>query len=153
MKHALQKKVLTYLENHHVMSLATVGKEGVWSTAVYYVNTHFTLYFLSASSTRHGQNMAANPTLAATIQEDYDSWQAIKGIQLEGTVAQINEVEKTAVIAQYSLKFPIIQPSSTPHTQIAQALSKASWYKITPHRLYFIDNSLKLGHRDQVPLD
>ena len=80
------KLALDYLAGHHVMTLATYGPEGLWAAAVFYANDGFQLYFLSAGHTRHARNMAASPQAAATIQEDYADWAAIKGIQLEGTV-------------------------------------------------------------------
>ena len=32
------------------------------------------------------------------------------------------------------------------------ALAKVNWYQLQPERLYFIDNSLGLGHRDEIAL-
>ena len=36
--------------------------------------------------------------------------------------------------------------------EIAQPMADIRWYSIVPDRLYFIDNSKGLGHRDEVPL-
>ena len=152
MSNLRRQKALTYLQNHNVMTLATTGPEGVWAAAVFYVNHHFTLYFLSAPTTRHSQNIAARPGVAATIQEDYKEWPQIKGIQLEGQAYQIEGAEKTAAIARYGAKFSIIGNLSKAPADIVKAMSKISWYKVKPERLYFIDNSLGLGHRDEVPV-
>ena len=85
MKEDAARRALAYLAEHHVMTLATHGPLGLWAAAVFYASDGFQLYFLSAGHTRHAQNMAASPRVAATIQEDYDDWTAIQGIQLEGT--------------------------------------------------------------------
>ncbi|APR05899.1 hypothetical protein [Thauera chlorobenzoica] len=37
---------LTYLQRHHVMTLATHGAGGPWAAAVFYVNDGADLYFL-----------------------------------------------------------------------------------------------------------
>jgi len=134
------------------MTLATTGPEGLWAAAVFYVNDGFTLYFLSASTTRHSQNIATQPGVAATIQEDYKAWPEIKGIQLEGKAYQIEGAEQVEVIARYGKKFSIVANLAKAPTQIVKAMSKISWYKVEPERLYFIDNSLGLGHRDELPL-
>lgn len=143
-----RQEALTYLENHNVVTLATVGDKGVWAAAVYYVNDHTTLYFLSAPHTRHGRNIAANPRVAATIQEDYSDWESIKGIQLEGVCTLISGEERDGAVSRYATKFPVVGPDAPP--QIANALDKIGWYKIVPKRLYFIDNSKGLGHRVEI---
>ncbi len=145
-----RQKSLAYLQHHNVMTLATTGPEGIWAAAVFYVNDGFTLYFLSAATTRHSRNIAAQPDIAATIQEDYKDWPNIKGIQLEGTVQQIKGAERVAAIARYGLKFPVVGQLAQAPAEIAKAMSKVAWYKVTPECLYFIDNSLGLGHRDEI---
>lgn len=150
---SLREKTLAYLKSHNVMTLATTGPQGLWAAAVFYVNDGFTLYFLSAPTTRHSQNIAVCPGVAATIQEDYRDWPQIKGIQLEGQAHQIEGAERVATMARYGLKFPVVGNLNKAPAGIVKAMSRISWYKVVPERLYFIDNSLGLGHRDEVPLD
>lgn len=149
----LQDRVLNYLQAHNVMTLATHGEAGVWAASVFYVNDGFTLYFLSAASTRHARDLAARMEAAATIQEDYKSWPEIKGIQLEGRVSLLKGREKIKAIARYGLKYPVVGDAARAPGQIATALSRVNWYRLEPELLYFIDNSLGFGHRDGVPLD
>lgn len=131
------------------MTLATNGPLGLWAAAVFYVNRGFYLYFLSAGSTRHAQNLAANPWVAATIQEDYEDWPSIKGIQLEGDIRLLEGAEQEEAVALYKKRYPFVA-SDAP--QIGAALSRVNWYQVEPVRLYLIDNSLGLGHRDEIPL-
>lgn len=152
MSNSLHEKTLAYLADHNVMTLATSGPEGLWAAAVFYVNDGFTLYFLSAPTTRHSQNIASQSEIAATIQEDYRDWPEIKGIQLEGRAQPIKGTEKAAAIVRYGQKFPVVGNLSKAPAEIAKAMSKIAWYKVVPERLYFIDNSLGLGHRDEVAL-
>jgi uncharacterized protein YhbP (UPF0306 family) len=148
----LRDKALAYMHDHNVMTLATTGPLGLWAAAVFYVNDGFTLYFLSALSSRHSLNIEAQLTISATIQEDYKDWNEIKGIQLEGEGMRIEGSEQAVAIARYGLKFPIVGNLASAPTEIVKALSRIVWYKIVLTRLYFIDNSLGLGHRDEVPL-
>ncbi len=145
----VRRNALLYLQTHQVMSLATVGDAGVWNAAVFYVNDGFDLYFLSAEHTRHAQNMAAQPQVAATIQEDYRDWPKIQGIQLEGHVVELHDEARQACIALYQAKYPFLAGDDP---QIQMAVSRVNWYRLHPTRLYFIDNSKGLGHRDEVPL-
>jgi uncharacterized protein YhbP (UPF0306 family) len=89
---------------------------------------------------------------AATIQEDYEDWPEIKGIQLEGKVYRVEGKERAAAITRYGVKFPVIGNLAQAPAQIVKAMSKIAWYKVIPERIYFIDNSLGLGHRDEVLL-
>lgn len=140
---------LAYLREHRVMSLATWGDKGVWAAAVFYVNEGFNLYFLSAGHTRHVQNMKAHPEVAATIQEDYQDWQDIQGIQLEGRVQLLTDINRQTAVTRYQQKFPFLTQADA---QLQAALTRVNWYCLSPQKLYFIDNSKGLGHREALSL-
>ncbi len=140
---------LAYLQNHQVMTLATVGIDGVWAAAVFYASTQFDLYFLSAGHTRHAQNMFTQPRIAAAIHEDYEDWPAIQGVQLEGNVTLLPEAERENAVALYQAKYPFVAKADT---QLQTALARVNWYRLRPERLYFIDNRMGLGHRDEIDL-
>lgn len=144
-----RQQALHYLQTHQVMTLATVGEEGVWATAVFYVNQEFDFYFLSAEHTRHAQNFLHQSHIAATIQEDYRDWTNIKGVQLEGIVEKLSGTTQIWAIAQYTKKYPFLENADT---QLVRALTKVNWYQLITKRLYFIDNSKGLGHRVEVSL-
>jgi uncharacterized protein YhbP (UPF0306 family) len=147
MTHNDEAAALRYLQTHHVLTLATTGPAGVWAAAVFYVNDGFDLYFLSAGHTRHARNMAETPSVAGTIQEDYDDWAAIKGIQLEGRVYALAGSAATQARAFYEQRFPFI---ATAPPRIREALASVTWYRLVPARLYFIDNGVAFGHRGRV---
>jgi uncharacterized protein YhbP (UPF0306 family) len=144
---ALRAKVLSYLQAHQVMTLATAGP---WAAAVFYVNDGFTLYFLSSPKSRHAQELAAHPRVAITIQEDYGDWRSIKGIQMEGVAALVPAAQRERVIGRYGAKFPLIGDASAAPAAITQALARIEWYQVTPRSVYFVDNSVAFGHRDRV---
>lgn len=141
-----------YLRAHNVMTLATHGPEGVWAAAVFYVHENFDLYFLSSPTTRHSLNLAANPRVAVTIQADYDDWRAIKGIQMEGNVTRLEGLEQARAILLYGKKFSIVGNIARAPAEIARAFSRVAWYRVTPTRVYFVDNSQGFGHRDEIAL-
>ncbi|HBY99625.1 MAG TPA: pyridoxamine 5'-phosphate oxidase [Chloroflexi bacterium] len=152
MSRSLRDKALAYLRAHNVMTLATTGPRGLWAAAVFYVNEGFTLYFLSAPTSRHAMNIEAHPGIAATIQEDYRDWPEIKGIQLEGEAHRVEGVERATVVLRYGAKFPVVGNLPQAPKEIVTAMNRIAWYKVIPSRLYLIDNSLGFGHRDEVPL-
>jgi uncharacterized protein YhbP (UPF0306 family) len=144
-----REQALAYLARHTVMSLATYGQQGLWAAAVFYASDQFDLYFLSAGHTRHGQNLNDNARAAATIQENYSDWPAIQGIQLEGDVRLLSAGRRDAAIALYLDKFAFLRQTSP---TLQSQLEKVNWYCLRPDRLYFVDNSLGFGHRDEIEL-
>jgi uncharacterized protein YhbP (UPF0306 family) len=140
---------LNYVAAHQVMTLATCGPDGVWAAAVFYANRDFEFYFLSAGHTRHAQNMAVEPRVAVTIQEDYKDWPNIQGIQMEGPAGLLSGTEREAAISIYTAKYPFIAQADP---QIQKALTRVNWYKLVPDKFYFIDNRKGLGHRDEIQL-
>jgi uncharacterized protein YhbP (UPF0306 family) len=149
MKDDAAARALAYVAGHHVMTLATHGPLGLWAAAVFYAHDGFRLVFLSAGHTRHAQNIAASPRVAATIQDDYDEWQAIQGVQLEGEVRLLSGRKRSAAIAMYADRFRFL---SSPTAAIEAALQRVSWYSLEPERLYFVDNTQGFGHRDEIAL-
>ena len=146
----LREQALAYLENHNVVTLATHGVQGPWAAALFYVSDNFNLYFLSAPTTRHVVNLRTQPRVAATIQEDYKQWTDIRGIQLEGIARPVADDQQAQVIQRYQEKFPMVGEKAP--EEIARAMAQITWWKLTPQRVYFIDNSRGLGHRDEVSL-
>lgn len=152
MPDGLREQAQSYLREHHVMTLANHGDEGVWAAAVFYANDGFAIYFLSSPASRHCRNLAGNPRASATVHEDYSDWREIKGVQMEGIASVLAGEEEEKACRLYGAKFPIVgKPEHAPASMV-KALAKVRWYKFVPERLYFIDNSAGFGHRDEIDL-
>ena len=107
MSDLLKQQVLSYLETHNTMTLGTCSGDVPWAATVFYASDDLRLYFFSVPDSRHCQNLAANPRVAVTVQEDYHDWQKIKGIQLEGTAILVDSIiEKAKAMAVYARKYP-----------------------------------------------
>lgn len=147
---SLPPEVAAYLASHNVMTLATSGEEGPWASAVFYAWHEGSLIFLSAPATRHACNLAADPRCAATIHDDTADWKAVKGIQVEGRVEQLEGEDAAQARRAYGDKFPLVSPLAMIPPPIAEALAKVRWYRLWPRRMYVIDNSRGFGHRDEI---
>jgi uncharacterized protein len=150
MPDGLRERVRSYLREHHVMTLASLGDEGVWAAAVFYANDGFAMYFLSPPTSRHCRNLGGNPRVSAAIHEDYTDWREIKGVQLEGIASVLAGEEEQIARRIYAAKFPIAGKQAP--ASIVKALAKVRCYKLLPERLCFIDNSAGFGHRDEIDL-
>lgn len=153
----LKKTILEYMERHNTVSLAT-EKDGVPHAAtVFYINIGLDLYFLSSSSSRHGENFSHNPQVSGTINEDYSNWLLIKGIQMEGRVEEVGSILKNGKLAKaYVKKFPAVTDFLLSPKKLGQAIvkkvAKVKFYKLTPARIFFIDNEISFGNRDELLL-
>jgi hypothetical protein len=153
----LKKTVLAYMENHNTLSLATEKQGTPHAATVFYVNIGFDIYFLSSPSTRHGEYLLHNPRASATIDEDYSNWLLIKGIQLEGRITDVGGIVENGRIAlAYVKKFPAVKDFLfSPHKLgdlIASKISGVGFYKLTPERIFFIDNEKGFGKREELVL-
>ncbi|MCC7462372.1 MAG: pyridoxamine 5'-phosphate oxidase family protein [Gammaproteobacteria bacterium] len=149
----LQSRVRAFLDEHHVMTLATVGRDGPWAAAVFYARADLRLYFLSAPSTRHAQHLAADPRAAAAIQRDYDDWPGIRGLQFEGTVREVAREDEARVRALYQKRYPLIGGGAGVPRKLLEALDRIRWYEFVPNDIHLIDNTLGFAHRERLPLE
>ena len=153
MSDELKKQVLSYLESHNTMTLGTCFQDVPWAATVFYASDGLKLYFFSAPDSRHCQNLAANPRVAATIQEDYKNWQQIKGIQLEGRVILVDSLaEKTKAMAVYARKYPeVIKLFTNPSSGVFyKAFLKVKFYCVAPEKVFYIDNAQGFGKRQEL---
>ena len=155
MSDELKRDILDYMETHNTMTLATCQGGCPWAATVFYAGDGFRLYFFSAPDSRHCQNLAANPRVAVTIQEDYHDWREIKGIQLEGKVAAVDSLlEKGKAMVAYTRKYPeIIKIFTSPSSgALYQAFLKVKFYCVVPERIFYIDNKQGFGKRQELAI-
>jgi uncharacterized protein YhbP (UPF0306 family) len=140
-------QVRRFVAEQHVLTLATLGSDGQpQATDVYYVQSDdLNLYFISIPGSRHAANIARDPRVAATIHADSARWRDIRGVQLEGVCARLSGAERAAAYARYTARFPFVLADAA----LARALQKVGMYRLAPHWLRWIDNSLGLGHNQE----
>jgi uncharacterized protein YhbP (UPF0306 family) len=156
-KEDLQKHILDYMKNHRTISLATARDKSPYAATVFYVNVGFDIYFLSSPTSRHGEDLSLNPRVSGTIDEEYDDWRVIKGIQLQGRAEDIGGILKNEQVSKaYVKKFPTVadflfSPINLGRV-IFEKVGKVHFYRLTPSRLTFLNNELGFGHRDELIL-
>jgi uncharacterized protein YhbP (UPF0306 family) len=152
----LRTQIIDYLKSHNTMTLATCAGDSPWAATVFYASDDLRLYFFSAPDSRHCQNLAGNPRVAVTVQEDYKEWRAIKGIQLEGRVTAIESlIEKGKAMAIYAGKYPeVIKLFTNPAGGVFyKAFLKVRFYCVLPERVFYIDNEQGFGKRQELAME
>ena len=98
----------------------------------------------------------ANRAGAGTINDDCTSWIEMKGVQLEGAIEPVDDLaELTRAATLYLRRFPfsaalwhgVMDPE-----QIARAPGVHGFFRLTPARLFFMDNEHAPGGREELPL-
>ncbi len=148
----LKQQIVSYLETHNTMTLATCAGDAPWAATVFFASDDLRLYFFSAPDSRHCQNLAANPRVAVTVQEDYKDWREIKGIQLEGKIVGVDSpLEKVKAMTVYARKYPaVIKLFTNPASGVFyKAFLKVKFYCIVPERVFYIDNDRGFGKRQE----
>jgi len=138
--------VVNYLENHRYLTLATVSSNGApMAATVSYANNGTTIFFSTGKTTNKFKNITKNPNIALTVDEDYDNWGEIQGVQLMGKALLLEESSDIDMAKKtLGCKFP--QMAHMPKN------IDFAFFKIEPTTAYFLDNSKGFGHRDKVEL-
>lgn len=128
------------------MTIATVGADGTPHAATVYFaadGNYQQLFFFSASDSQHSQDLQANPQAAVTIHPSAATWQAIRGLQMRGTVRAIPSGEAwEAAWVYYQRKFPFV-------TELKEQVARTTLYAFTPQWVRWINNQERFGHKEE----
>lgn len=156
----MKDRVQAFLAEHNCMTLATVGPDGApQAAAVFYAaDEGFNLYFLSSPTSRHSQNLARQPAVAATIQADGQAWQSIRGLQIEGTACQVEDVRELAHAAHvYAGRFEFLKgllgvADAGGPAVLRGPVASSRFYVLRPTWLRLIDNTRGFGQKEELEL-
>lgn len=149
----LVARIETFLDAHHVMTLATGAGSAVHAASLMYAREGFALYWTSDPATRHSRELDAEPRVAATIAPDYTDFRAIRGLQLAGRAARLAdpraiERARTLMAARYAFLAALAQGPQA----LRAAWAKAEFYVLRPERITLIDNTRAFGHKETLQL-
>lgn len=139
--------VSTFVAEHRILSLATVGPGGEPHVAdLYYAPfSGLNLDFVSTGQSLHIRNIARDSRVALTIHADSQRWRDIVGIQMQAHCSALKGVESATAWAGYTARFPFILTDPV----LLSAAAKVKMYRITPYWLRWIDNTVTLGHNEE----
>lgn len=145
----LTDSVRAFLDAHSTATLACADRDGPWAAAVYYVRSDRDLFFFSSPESRHSIAFHRDPRAAAEVHAEAEDWRDLQGVQLSGRVEDVTDAaEKAKLVAAYLVKFPFARNLLGAG---ADSLSeRVRCFRLTPERLYFVDNRAGLGNRSEV---
>ncbi len=125
------EKITSFIEEHHVMSLATSDGDALSVCSLFYVYDAKSLSFVVASSedTNHINHIQKDAHIAGNILLETDRVGEIKGLQFQGEFLELKE--KSFKLLYYK-KFPYALAMSPKLWQI-----KVNYFKMTDNALGF----------------
>ena len=148
MNEAIRNKILTLLDQHRIMTIATLRPDG-WpqGTTVGYVNDGLTLYFLCGLDSQKAANLARDDRVSLTIDHDTPDLMAITGLSMAAHAqAVVDLAEANKVLKMFPLKYPeqiaVPMPMPTPE--------EVRIFRVTPTVISVLDYAKGFGHTELV---
>ena len=132
-KAGVDTRIVRFLKKHHVLTLATSSEGAPYCCNAFYCYDaeRNLLIFTSDMATRHAQQMARNPCVAASVVLETKVVGRVEGLQLCGKAARADEAARRA----YLRRFPYA------------ALAELTLWAIAPDFMKFTDNTLGFGKK------
>ena len=149
MDEAIRNKILALLDQHRIMTIATLRPDG-WpqATTVGNANKGLTLYFLCGPDSQKAANLARDDRVSLTIDHDTPQVMEIAGLSMAAR-AQLgtDPAEAEKALRLLMLKYPQQQdaiplPMPTP--------ADVRIFRVTPTVISVLDYAKGFGHTDLV---
>jgi PPOX class probable F420-dependent enzyme len=148
MDEQIRRKILTLLDQHRIMTIATLRPDG-WpqATTVGYANQGLTLYFLCGHDSQKAANLARDDRVSLTIDHDTPQVMEITGLSMAGYAQVVNDpAEAEKALRLLMLKYP--QQDSIPLPMPTPADVRI--FRVTPKVISVLDYTKGFGHTDLV---
>lgn len=104
------------------------------------------LYFVTATTTRHGRALAQpGARVAFTAQRDGQEWSELTGLQGRGRCRPLTGAERAVGWQVYVERFPFVAASE----RLRAALERTTLWELRPDWLRLIDNGQGFGHKEE----
>lgn len=148
MNEEIKKKILALLDQHRIMTIATLRPDG-WpqATTVGYVNEGLTLYFLCGLDSQKAANLARDDRVSLTIDHDTPDLMAITGLSMAARAQAVTDpAEAGKVLKMLPLKYPEHRPLPVP----MPTPDDVRIFRVTPTVISVLDYTKGFGHTDLV---
>ena len=144
----IRKKILALLDQHRIMTIATLRPDG-WpqATTVGYVNEGLTLYFLCGLESQKAANLARDDRVSLTIDHDTPDLMKITGLSMAARAQAVVERNEAArVLRMMPLKYPenVSLPMPVPSPEDVRI------FRVTPTVISVLDYTKGFAHTDLV---
>lgn len=146
MDEQIKEKILSLLDQHRIMTIATLRPDG-WpqATTVGYVSQGLTLYFLCGLESQKAANLARDDRVSLTIDHDTSDLMAITGLSMAAHARPVTDrAEAEKVLRMLPLKYPDMQAPPMP----MPSPDEVRIFRVIPTVISVLDYSQGFGHTD-----
>jgi hypothetical protein len=151
MDEALKQKVISLLDEHRTMRIATVRPDG-WpqTTTVGYANEGLTLYFLCAKESQKAANLSLDDRVSLAIDGDAAQVMQIKGLSMAAHARRvIDGAEGAKALGLLFARYPAQEGL----TVALPSPADVAIFRVTPTIISVLDYTLGFAHTDLVACD
>ncbi len=148
MDEPIRKKILTLLDQHRNMTIATLRPDG-WpqATTVGFANEDLTLYFLCGPDSQKAVNLARDDRVSLTIDHDTPQVMEITGLSMAAHAQVVTDPREgenalRLLMQKYPQQESLPVPMPTP--------KDVRIFRVTPTVISVLDYSKGFGHTDLV---
>ena len=148
MDDAIRRTILTLLDQHRIMTVATLRPDG-WpqATTVGHVSEGLTLYFLCGLESQKAKNLARDNRVSLTIDHDTANLMTITGLSMAGHAHAVTDrAEADTILRMLPLKYPEAPPLPIK----MPSPDEIRLFRVTPTVISVLDYSKGFGHTDFV---
>ncbi len=151
MDDALKRKIISLLDQHRIMTIATLRPDG-WpqATTVGYVNQGLTLYFLCGRDSQKAANITRDDRVSLTIDDDTPQVMEITGLSMAAHAQPVlDRAEAERVLRMLPQRYPeqVNLPGPMP------SADQVRIFRVTPTVISVLDYTKGFGHTDLVACD
>jgi len=148
MNEDLRQKILRLLDEHRIMTVATLRPDG-WpqATTVGYVNEGLTIYFLCGLDSQKARNIARDDRISLTIDHDTPDLMAITGLSM---AARATAVSDRAEVEKVLRLLPLKYAGAPPPPIEMPKWNEIRVFRVAPVVISVLDYTKGFGHTDVV---
>jgi len=142
----LREEIEEYIRGHDVCTIAIADGKKPSAHTMYYVNEGLHIYMESNPQSQKIHILRANPNISLTIDEDYQDWRNIKGIQLSGKAKITDEEHAPRLQRMFTDKFPHLnEMGGIPDHHV--------FIQVKPEKIYYMDFTKRFGKKHVYHVD
>ena len=149
MDEKLRRKILKLLDEHRIMTIATLRPDG-WpqATTVGYASEGLTVYFLCGTDSQKAANLARDDRVSVTIDHDTAQVMEITGLSLAAHAQRVTDPkEGRKVLDMLMQKYP---PQTTAMPMEMPKPEDVAIFRLVPKVISVLDYTAGFAHTDLV---
>ena len=150
MDDSMKRKILALLDDHRIMTIATLRPDG-WpqATTVGYVHEGLTLWFLCGLESQKARNLGLDDRVSITIDHDTPDILSITGLSMAARAHRVTDrAEAEKVLRLMPLRYPDAPPLAAPLTMPGP--DDVALFRVVPEVISVLDYTQGFAHTDLV---